>query len=179
MDKRLSSAFIIKLRSTVIYRREHVSCWFHLKYDYCQSLSEDGSDLYHGVKSNILDGFKQVTNRTEISSSAVLSIELSPVLKSDTHSGTLNCSIISKNCLLSRHLLISFLIGISTIVRQIWIETDEVMALSCYLMMAYHYLVSLMILSWRTMTIKNGLIYIVQINFNLIRKIIQSFNVTK
>ena len=65
--------------------------------------------------SNILDRFKQVTNRTETSSSAVLSIELSPVLKSDTHSGTLNCSIISKKCLVSRYVLISFLTGISTI----------------------------------------------------------------
>ena len=88
MDKRLSPALIIKLRSAVTYRREHVSCCFHLTYDYCQSLSEDGSDLYHGVKSNILDRFKQVTNRTEISSSAVLSIELSSVLKKDNHSGT-------------------------------------------------------------------------------------------
>ena len=88
MDKQLSPAFIIKLRSTVTYRREHVSCCFHLKYDYCQSLSEDGSDLHHRVNSNILDRFKQVTNRTEISSSAVLSIELSPVIKRDTHSGT-------------------------------------------------------------------------------------------
>ena len=178
MDKQLSPAFIIKLRSTVTYRCEHVSCCFHLKYDYCQSLSEDGSDLYHGVKSNILDRFKQVTNRTETSSSAVLSIELSPVLKSDTHSGTLNCSIISKNCLVSPYVLIPFLTGISTIARKIWIETDEVMALSCYLM-THHYLVSLMILSWRTMTTKNGWIYVVQINFNLIRKIIQSFNVNK
>ena len=51
-------------------------------------MSEDGSDLHQVVKSNILDRFKQMTNRTEISSSAVLSIELSSVLKKDNHSGT-------------------------------------------------------------------------------------------
>ena len=89
MDKRLSPAFITKPRPAVTYRREHAKLLFSSEiYDYCQSLSEDGSDLYHGVKSNILNRFEQVANRTEISSSAALLIELSPMFRSDTHSGT-------------------------------------------------------------------------------------------
>ena len=51
-------------------------------------MSGDGSDLYHGLKSNILNRFEQVTNRIEISSSAALLIELSPVFRRDTHYGT-------------------------------------------------------------------------------------------
>ena len=89
MDKRLSPAFITKLRSAVTYRREHARLLFSSEmYDYYQSLSEDGSDLYRGVKTNILNRFEQVTNRIEISSSAALLIELSPKFKSDTYSGT-------------------------------------------------------------------------------------------
>ena len=68
-----------------------------------------------------------------------------------------DCSIISTNCLVATHVLILFLTGISTIVWKIWLETDEVMALSCYLMMTPNKLVSLMIPSWRTMTIKERL----------------------
>ena len=52
------------------------------------SLSENGSDLYHGVKSNILNRFEHVTNKIEISLSAALLIELSPFFRSDTHIGT-------------------------------------------------------------------------------------------
>ena len=48
----------------------------------------DGSALYPGVKSNIPNRFENVTNRTEISSSAALLIELSTMFRSDTHSGT-------------------------------------------------------------------------------------------
>ena len=81
-----------------------------------------------------------------------------------------DCSIISKNRLVATHVLISYVTSISTIVWKTWLETDEFMALSCYLMMTHHYLVSLMIPSWRTMTIKNEWIYIVLINFNPIRK---------
>ena len=89
MDKRLSPAFITKLRSAVTYRHEHARLLFSSEmYDYYQSLSEDGSDLYRGVKTNILNRFEQETNRIEISSSAALLIELSPKLKSDTYSGT-------------------------------------------------------------------------------------------
>ena len=89
MDKRLSPAFITKLRSAVTYRREHARLLLSSEmYDYYQSLSEDGSDLYRGVKTNILNRFEQVTNRIEISSSAALLIELSPKFKSDTYSGT-------------------------------------------------------------------------------------------
>ena len=56
VDKRLSPAFIKKLRSAVTYRCDHAKLLFSSEiYDYCQSLSEDGSDLYHGVKSNILN----------------------------------------------------------------------------------------------------------------------------
>ena len=89
MDKRLSPAFMTKLRSAVTYRREHARLLFSSEmYDYYQSLSEDGSDLYRGVKTNILNRFEQVTNRIEISSSAALLIELSPKFKSDTYSGT-------------------------------------------------------------------------------------------
>ena len=89
MDKRLSPAFITKLRSAVTYRREHARLLFSSEmYDYYQSLSEDGSDLYRGVKTNILNRFEQETNRIEISSSAALLIELSPKFKSDTYSGT-------------------------------------------------------------------------------------------
>ena len=81
-----------------------------------------------------------------------------------------NCSIISKNCLVNTHVLLSFVTSISTIVWKIWLETDKAMTLSCYLVMTRYFLVRLMIPSWRTMTIKNDWIYIVLINFNLIRK---------
>ena len=54
VDKRLSPAFITKLRSALTYTREHAKLLFSSEiYDNCQSFSEDGSDLYHGVKSNI------------------------------------------------------------------------------------------------------------------------------
>ena len=44
--KRLSPAFITKLRLAVTYRCEHDKLLFSSEiYDYCQSLSEDGSDL--------------------------------------------------------------------------------------------------------------------------------------
>ena len=89
VDKRLSPVFITKLRSVVTYRREHAKLLFSSEiYDYCQSLSENGSDLYHGVRSNILNQIEQVTNRIEISSSAALLIELSPMFRCGTHSGT-------------------------------------------------------------------------------------------
>ena len=88
-DKRLSPTFITKLRSAITYRREHAKLLFSSEiYDYSQSLSENGSDLYHGVKSNILNRFEHVTNRIEISSLAALLIELSPLFRSDTHIGT-------------------------------------------------------------------------------------------
>ena len=88
-DKRLSPAFITNLRLAVTYRREHAKQLFSSEiYDYRQSLSEDGSDLYHDFKSNILNRFEQVTNRIEISSAAALLIELSLKFRSDTHSGT-------------------------------------------------------------------------------------------
>ena len=63
-----------------------------------------------------------------------------------------------------------FVTIISTIIWKIWLETDVVMDLSRYLMMTHHYLVSLMIPSWRTMTIKSKWIDIVLINFHLIRR---------
>ena len=71
-------------------------------------------------------------------------------------------SIISKSCLIVTHLLISFLTSIWTIVWK--------MALSCYLMMTHHYLVSLVIASRRTMTTKNNRVYIALISFSLISK---------
>ena len=40
------------------------------------------------VKSNILNWFEQLANKNEISSSAALLIELSPMFRSDTHSDT-------------------------------------------------------------------------------------------
>ena len=86
VDKRLSPAFITKPVSTVTYRREYAKLLFSFEiYDYCRSLS---ADLHHGVKSNILNRFEQVTNRIETSWSAVLLIELNPMFRSDTHSDT-------------------------------------------------------------------------------------------
>ena len=176
MEKRLSPDFTTNLRSSVTYRSDHAKTLFSPEiYKYCQSLSEDGSDLYHGVKSNILNWFEQVTNRIEISSSTALLIELSPMFRSNTPSGTFGefarrlFNNIKKSS--SGYSRVDFnLTAISTIVWKTWLETDEFMALSCYLMMTHHYLVSLMIPSWRTMTIKNEWIYIVLINFNPIRK---------
>ena len=81
-----------------------------------------------------------------------------------------DCSIISKNCLVATHVLTSFVTSISIIVWKICLERNEVMALNCYLMIAHHYLVSLMTASWKTLTINNKWIYIAKINFNLIRK---------
>ena len=122
MDKRLSPAFITKLRSAVTYRREHARLLFSSEmYDYYQSLSEDGSDLYRGVKTNILNRFEQVTNRIEISSSAALLLNLVQSLKVTLILVLLknslgDRSIISKSCLVATHVLISFVTGISTIV---------------------------------------------------------------
>ena len=63
VNKRLSRAFITKLRSAVTYRREHAKLLFSSGvYDSCQKLFEDGSDLYHVIKFNILNRFKQVTD---------------------------------------------------------------------------------------------------------------------
>ena len=60
VEKQLSPAFITKLRSVVTYRREHAKFFFSSEiYDCYQSLSEDGSDSYHGVKSNILNRFEK------------------------------------------------------------------------------------------------------------------------
>ena len=95
MDKRRSPAFIKNTGPAVTYRCEQANLLFSSEiYYYCQSLSDDGSDLYHGVKSNIFNRFKQVTSRIEISSSAVLLIELSPMFRSDTHSGTFEETIV-------------------------------------------------------------------------------------
>ena len=89
VDKRLSSAFIKNPRSTATYRRWYAKLLFSSQiYDYCIIFSEDGSDLYHSLKSNILNVFEQVTNRFEISSLAVLLIGFSPMFRKDTHSGT-------------------------------------------------------------------------------------------
>ena len=95
VDKRRSPAFIKNTGPAVTYRCEQANLLFLSEiYYYCQSLSDDGSDLYHGVKSNIFNRFKQVTSRIEISSSAVLLIELSPMFRSDTHSGTFEETIV-------------------------------------------------------------------------------------
>ena len=95
VDKRRSPAFIKNTGPAVTYRCEQANLLFSSEiYYYCQSLSDDGSDLYHGVKSNIFNWFKQVTSRIEISSSAVLLIELSPMFRSDTHSGTFEETIV-------------------------------------------------------------------------------------
>ena len=57
MDKR--HAFITKLKSAVTNRREHAKLLFSSeKNDYSQSLSEDGFDLHHGVKSYIHNPFE-------------------------------------------------------------------------------------------------------------------------
>ena len=85
IDKRLIPAFITKLRSASINRREHAKLLLSSKiYDYYQSFPADDFDLYHVVKPNILKRFEQVTNRIEISSSAPLLIEHSPMFRSDT-----------------------------------------------------------------------------------------------
>ena len=47
-------------------------------------------------------------------------------------------SIISKNCLVATQVLISFATGISKIVWNIWLETNEVIALRCYFMMTHY-----------------------------------------
>ena len=94
VDKQWSPAFIKDTGPAVTYICEQANLFSSEICDYCQSLSEDGSDLYHGVKSNIFKRFKQVTSRIEISSSAVLLIELSPMFRSDTHSGTFEETIV-------------------------------------------------------------------------------------
>ena len=54
VDKRRSPAFIKNTGPAVTYRCEQANLLFSSEiYYYCQSLSDDGSDLYHGVKSNI------------------------------------------------------------------------------------------------------------------------------
>ena len=84
MDKRLSLVFITKLRSAFTNRREYAKLFFSSEiYDYCQSLPEGDFDLYHGAKSNILNRFEQLTNKTEISSSAALLTENSSIFRSD------------------------------------------------------------------------------------------------
>ena len=142
--KRLSPAFITKLRLAVTYRCEHDKLLFSSEiYDYCQSLSEDGSDLYHGVKSNILNRFEQVANRTEISSSAALLIELSPMFRSDTHSGTFE--EFTRQLFNNIKKLSSGYWRVDIICDQYFnnsvknlTRNGEVMTLSCYLMMTHH-----------------------------------------
>ena len=130
IDKRLSIVFITKIRSAFTNRREYVKLLFSSEiYDYCQILSEDDFDLYHGAKSNILNLFQQVTNNTEISSSAVLLTENSPIFRSD---------IWRIRSTIATHVLITFVNGISTIVGKIWLETNEIMTLSYYLMIRHH-----------------------------------------
>ena len=145
MDKWLSPAFITKLRSAVTYRCEHAKFLFSSK------------TLFH----HQLLYWLNVVQCLEV---ALILVLLENLLD--------NCSIISKNCSVSTHVLISFATIISTIVWKTWLEKDQVTALSCYLLMIHHCLVSLMIPSWRAMTIKNDWIHNKLINFNLIRKML-------
>ena len=89
-----------------------------------------------------------------------------------------DCLIILKYCLVATHVLISFVTVISTIVWKIWLETDKVMVLSWNLMMTHHYLVSIMIPSWTTMTEKWLNLYCAD-KFQFYQEDAQSFNVTK
>ena len=60
-DPRLNQATLKKLRSAITYRREQSKVLFSSEiYGYCQSLSENGSDLYHGSKSSMLNRFECV-----------------------------------------------------------------------------------------------------------------------
>ena len=89
VDKRLNQAFLNKLRAAITYRRQHAKILFSSEiYGFAQSLSADGSDLYHGTKSSILQRFEKTTSKAPCSSSAVLIVELSPMFRSDNHSGS-------------------------------------------------------------------------------------------
>ena len=89
-DKRLNQAFITKLRSAIQYRREHAKRLFSSEiYNYAQSLSDDGSDLYHGTKSNILQRFDKTPAKQPM---AALIVELSPMFRKVDHSRSFEMS---------------------------------------------------------------------------------------
>ena len=88
VDKRLSPAFITKLRSAVTYRREHARLLFSSEMIIVKVCLRMVLICIIVVKTNSLNQFEQVTNRIEISSSAALLIEPSPKFKSDTYPGT-------------------------------------------------------------------------------------------
>ena len=89
VDKRLNQAVLTKLRSALQYRRDHAKLLFASEIYYSQSLSDDGSDLYHGTKSTILQRFDKSSVPTLPSTSSALIVELSPMFRSG-HSGTFN-----------------------------------------------------------------------------------------
>lgn len=82
-DPRLNQATLTKLRSAITYRREQSKVLFSSEiYGYCQSLSENGSDLYHGSKSSMLNRFECVDKEDIlIPSSSAIIIELSPLFR--------------------------------------------------------------------------------------------------
>ena len=89
VDKRLNQTFLTKLRAAITYRRQHAKLLFSSEiYNYAQSLSNDGSDLYHGTKSSILQRFEKTSAPSPSSASAALVVELSPMFRSGNHSGT-------------------------------------------------------------------------------------------
>ena len=89
VDKRLNQAFLTKLRAAIQYRRQHAKLLFSSEvYNYSQSLSEDGSDLYHGTKSSILQRFDITPAKPPTSTSAALIVELSPLFRKTNHTGS-------------------------------------------------------------------------------------------
>ena len=88
VDKRLSQPFLTKLRAALQYRRGHAKLLFASEIFYAQSLSEDGSDLYDGTKSTILQRIEKMPAPIPPSKSSAIIIELSPLLRGNNQSGT-------------------------------------------------------------------------------------------
>lgn len=90
VDKRLNHDVLTKLRGALQHRPNHVKLLFSSEIYYSQSLSNnDGSDLYHGTKSTILQKFDKSSIPAIPSASSAFILELSPLFRTG-HSGTFN-----------------------------------------------------------------------------------------
>ena len=85
MDKRLTMPFLTKLRAAIAHCRQHVKLLFESEiFDVAQSLSINGTDMYHGTKSTTLQRLSstEFVSPPRTSSSAII-FELSPLFRKD------------------------------------------------------------------------------------------------
>ena len=88
VDKRLSQPFLTKLKSCSaisLWTSKVIVCIWNIN---AQSLSEDGSDHYHGTKSTILQRIEKMWTPTPPSESSAIIIELNPLFWGNNYSVT-------------------------------------------------------------------------------------------